>query len=124
MKTANHIFKYIFVLLILSSASSFAQKNAGFERIKAQKVAYITDELDLTPQEAEKFWPIYNSYDKTLYQLRVLDRKAIIERIEDKGGIDQLTDKEAIKISLELSERRENIFKTRKRSDLWLGRNV
>lgn len=114
MKTTNHIFKYIFILLILSSANSFAQKKGGFERIKAQKVAYITDELDLTSQEAEKFWPIYNSFEKKIHQLRVVDRKAMIEKIDQKGGIDQLTDKEVKKMSLELIERREAIFKTKK----------
>ena len=32
------------------------------ERFEAQKVAFITDRLDLSSAEAEKFWPIYNKY--------------------------------------------------------------
>ena len=30
------------------------------DEIMAQKVAFITQELELTPAEAEKFWPVYN----------------------------------------------------------------
>ena len=32
------------------------------DRVQAQMVAYLTNELALTPQEAEKFWPVYNEY--------------------------------------------------------------
>lgn len=28
--------------------------------MKAEKIAFLTDAMDLTPAEAEKFWPIYN----------------------------------------------------------------
>ena len=53
--------KFIFPILFLLMASiSFAQ---GFrdkkEKVKALKVAYITEQLDLTTEEAQKFWPIY-----------------------------------------------------------------
>ena len=30
------------------------------DRIQAEKVAYITAQLDLSAAEAEKFWPVYN----------------------------------------------------------------
>jgi hypothetical protein len=32
------------------------------EKAKAQKVAYITSQLELTESESQKFWPIYNEY--------------------------------------------------------------
>ncbi len=38
------------------------QTTAGAERVQALKVAFITKRLDLTSEEAEKFWPIYNEY--------------------------------------------------------------
>ncbi len=34
------------------------------EKIKASKIAFITENVDLTPEEAEKFWPVYNEYEK------------------------------------------------------------
>ncbi len=36
------------------------------QEIKAQKTAFLTQRMDLTPVEAEKFWPVYNQYDKEL----------------------------------------------------------
>ena len=34
------------------------------EKFRSMKIAYFTEELDLTSEEAEKFWPVYNEYDK------------------------------------------------------------
>jgi Skp family chaperone for outer membrane proteins len=36
------------------------------QEIKAQKTAVLTQRLDLSPAEAEKFWPVYNQFDKEL----------------------------------------------------------
>ncbi len=47
--------------------SGFAQDNtevqkADGSRIETLKIAYITQKLNLTTEEAEKFWPVYNKY--------------------------------------------------------------
>lgn len=46
------------------------------QEIKAQKVAYLTQKMDLTPEESQKFWPVYNQYDKELEALRKERREA------------------------------------------------
>ena len=55
--------------LVLSAFAQAPQqkpgKNADFrkqqkERLQAEKIAYITAELELTPEEAQVFWPVYN----------------------------------------------------------------
>jgi len=33
------------------------------ERIKASKIAFITEKVEITPEEAEKFWPLYNELE-------------------------------------------------------------
>ncbi len=75
----KHILIIIFCLTL--GANSFAQDRMDRnDKIKALKVAYITDELDLTKAEAEKFWPIYNTFDEKMHELRkeaYEDRKAI-----------------------------------------------
>jgi hypothetical protein len=38
--------------------------------IEALKIAYITKRLDLSPEEAQKFWPIYNQYAEELKRTR------------------------------------------------------
>jgi hypothetical protein len=39
------------------------------ERIKAMKVAYITQELNMDAKLAEKFWPVYNQYERAKMDL-------------------------------------------------------
>lgn len=40
------------------------------EKIKAAQAAYITERLGLTPEEAEKFWPVYREYSQKRQGLR------------------------------------------------------
>ncbi|MEJ7645756.1 MAG: hypothetical protein WKF87_14270 [Chryseolinea sp.] len=40
-------------------------------KIQAARVAYITDQLALTPEEAEKFWPIYREYSIKRREIRI-----------------------------------------------------
>ena len=70
----------------------------GRERIKAYKTAYITQQLDLSTKEPEKFWPIYNEYDKKLFDLKVREVKKSIQLIKEAGGPDALNDQEANKV--------------------------
>ena len=61
----KHIVFGIFFTLILSS-SAWAQMGRGqsAERIKAMRVAFITNELQLTTDESQQFWPLYNEYEQ------------------------------------------------------------
>lgn len=36
------------------------------QEIKTQKTAFLTQRMDLTPEEAQKFWPVYNQFDKEI----------------------------------------------------------
>ncbi|MBP5566176.1 MAG: hypothetical protein J6X57_01600 [Bacteroidales bacterium] len=35
-------------------------RQSARDRIQSEHIAYLTSELELTPEEAEKFWPVYN----------------------------------------------------------------
>ena len=35
-------------------------RKAAHEKLQSEHVAYLTMELDLTPEEAQAFWPLYN----------------------------------------------------------------
>ncbi len=54
------------------------------QNIEALKVAFISKELELTPAEAEKFWPVYNQYSKELKALKVpsSDEVDVLDRDE------------------------------------------
>jgi Spy/CpxP family protein refolding chaperone len=57
------------LFLALLSFSLTAQEGRNPDKIKSLKVGFITQELELTSQEAEKFWPVFNEYDKQMSQL-------------------------------------------------------
>lgn len=79
-----------FFLLLSVGIQAQSEKH---EKIKALKTAYFTSELELSSTEAEKFWPVYNSYDTKMRDIRRLERKEIFEKF--KTGIDNLSDEEA-----------------------------
>lgn len=55
--------KIITLLLLLTCSICFAQEfDKKSERIKALRVAFISNKLELTSQEAEKFWPLFNKF--------------------------------------------------------------
>ncbi|MGN6511700.1 MAG: hypothetical protein ACTHLD_19705 [Chitinophaga sp.] len=39
------------------------------DKVKSLEILYISKELDLTPEEAQKFWPVYNKYTKEVNAL-------------------------------------------------------
>ncbi|MCK7559131.1 hypothetical protein MKQ70_30840 [Chitinophaga sedimenti] len=44
------------------------------DKVKSLEIAYISKELNLSPEEAQKFWPVYNRYSKEV-ELLIQDRK-------------------------------------------------
>ena len=48
----------------------------GRERIRAAHAAYVTQRLELTAEEAEKFWPVYREYNEKRRELRQQVRDA------------------------------------------------
>ena len=107
--------KQIFALILLISASTvFAQQPQRFEKIKAHKTAFITNQVGLTSAEAEKFWPVYNKYEKQLHQLRVVDRKKLLKGIVDKGGIENISEAEAQSISNKIDTLKDDIHQLEK----------
>jgi uncharacterized protein YfkK (UPF0435 family) len=61
----------LFAFLFMIGIKMQAQNG---NRLEALKIAYITNKLNLSPEEAQKFWPIYNQY---ALELKVARLKAI-----------------------------------------------
>lgn len=56
--------------IVFSCFPILAQDNKEqFERIETAKVAFISNRLDLSPQEAQKFFPIYNQYQREIVNI-------------------------------------------------------
>jgi hypothetical protein len=54
---------FFLLICIAASAQQEEQINerAG-EKLQAMEVAYLTRELNLSPEDAQKFWPVFNKY--------------------------------------------------------------
>ena len=46
------------------------------EKVEAMKIAFITEKINLTPEEAQLFWPVYNEYNAKREVLRKKMRQA------------------------------------------------
>jgi hypothetical protein len=66
----NLIIALALVGAFLHALPSQAQQQDRGERIRALRVAFITDKLQLTPEESEKFWPVYNQYEAEQKRIR------------------------------------------------------
>jgi hypothetical protein len=60
----------LIVMMILSSLRVSAQ-NPNLEKLNSYKIAFFTQKLNLTSQEAEKFWPLYNDYQDRKNKIQV-----------------------------------------------------
>lgn len=76
------------------------------QEIKAQKTAFLTQRLDLSPEEAQRFWPIYNQFDKELDAVR----KEIRDDRKEAKQDGELTEAEAsAAIDKELAGRQKEL---------------
>ncbi|WP_353163126.1 hypothetical protein [Myroides odoratus] len=87
--------KRFFYLFILFGCSLLSHAQHGdADKIKSLKIAHLTTVLNLTTEEAEKFWPIYNTYDNKLSKLRHSEVIHYIKSNETQD-IEGLTEKQA-----------------------------
>src|SRR6188508_1302789 len=118
LDTMNYKKLYTILFLILSlnfyaqsEKDKFKEKR---EQIKAMKVAFLTTELDLTSSEAEKFWPIYNTFDDKQFELRYRKMKDYFKKM--KGfDLDNLSEKEAAALLNQIEDNEEDLFNLKKK---------
>jgi len=72
------------------------------EKIKAKKAAYLTTKMDLSPAQAEKFWPVYNSYEKQMDELKSSYTRSL--------DLDSLSDAEVENYILKDFEKRQKFL--------------
>lgn len=77
MKNFYTLFIFIVLSLFCLPPVSQAQQGSDSEikdRIRAAEIAYLAQKLDLTPDEAQKFWPLYNQYTKEV-EILIAERR-------------------------------------------------
>ena len=117
------IYAIIIALTALTSATALAQPNRpddGWKKkMMSEKVAFFTVELDLTPEEAQTFWPVYNQIDKekdeanaNVFMTFIELEKAIKEKKSEKE-ISELLDKhiDAVEKQNELNSKADEKYR-------------
>ncbi|MEO9893135.1 hypothetical protein [Aurantibacter sp.] len=103
--------KNLTVIVFLFITTAFYAQKKDWDKIKSLKVAYFTEQLELTTTEAEAFWPVYNAYEKERYSLR----KNGLEKLKNKmKDADTYSEKEASNLLndyLEFEEKEEELDK-------------
>ncbi|MFT3936829.1 MAG: hypothetical protein QM726_24605 [Chitinophagaceae bacterium] len=61
--------KLLILLLALGSLLNVHAQDG--EKLQALKIAYLTKKLDLSPEEAQRFWPVYNKYTEEIKAVRL-----------------------------------------------------
>lgn len=108
------------IIFLLISTFSFSQpSDEKREQIKQLKVAFITTELNLTTDEAAKFWPIYNTFDEKQFEIRHDKMRSFRKRM-DAESVDKMSEKEAAALLAQMEDTEEKMFQLRKKlnSDL------
>ena len=100
--------KFLMLIVAITSAtSSYSQigNKIDVDRVKSHKIAFITNQLNLTAKEAEVFWPIYNAHEKLMSQYRrdeINAMKMVVKNPErpylSKKNFDNISEDEAKKI--------------------------
>jgi hypothetical protein len=120
----------ILLLFIASLSLSFAQdeeipvrNNGG--KIEALKIAYLTNKLTLSPEEAQRFWPVYNKYMEEIRKTRLDAREKKQQEIVTDEKILGIRKKYNTEFGKVLSSEKVNaFFKAEKEFGTYLQKEI
>ncbi len=107
--------KYL-LLIILSLGMVFngwaqdGDQKDGANKLEALKIAYLTKKLDLSTEEAQRFWPVYNKYADEIRKVRVEQKDKNLPEIDVEDRILNIRKKYNGEFSKALSPEKANIF--------------
>jgi len=106
------------LLILICAGTALAQAPLDlppgyWERVRADKKAWVAQNMNLTPEEEKQFWPVYDSYQK---ELRPLDRRLleVLQTYAKHYRAQSLTDEMAEKLTAETLAIEEGEVRLRK----------
>ena len=91
--------------------AAFGQDQEKREKIKTLKIAFFTERLNLTPEEASVFWPLYNEHESAKETLRESQREQLSARFNNLDGISEEEAQQALQQYLSMEEKEEELDK-------------
>lgn len=55
---------FVIVFSFHAKAQRDSNGDNGYDRYQARKISFMTEQLELTPAQAQEFWPVYNEYER------------------------------------------------------------
>jgi hypothetical protein len=110
---------WMMVLLVLTTWCAFAQEDdlpqqqtidpKVREKVEAARIGMITNRLGLTPEQAEKFWPIYREFTQKRQEMRQEFRQA--QQGIDPNNPDPKKQQELVNLGFQLKQKELNLEK-------------
>ncbi|RZJ31123.1 MAG: sensor of ECF-type sigma factor [Flavobacterium sp.] len=114
MKTTKHLLTLALIFFCLNGFAQGGRFKQKMEQVKSLKVAFITNELQLTADESAKFWPLYNAFEDKQREIRKQKVSAYLGRREnDNAG--NMSEKEASALLAQMEDNEEQLYQLRKK---------
>src|SRR5688572_21292977 len=121
----------LFALFAIAFSAQAQGKHGGkrHDKIDAARTAYLTDKMNLSQEQSQKFWPIYNEYEAKRKELRHKAhpfKKQNIDALTDaqlKEQLNQMFDARLLEINLdkEYAEKFQKVISVRQLAAMYKG---
>lgn len=108
-KLMTLLLTFLFMVPIMAQEEEAIKDPKAQEKIKAARIAYITERLGLTPEEAEKFWPVYREFSLKRQDLK--QQYDVKRKNPDPKKTVEQNEKETIEYGLQLRQKELDLEK-------------
>ncbi|MFD3003131.1 Spy/CpxP family protein refolding chaperone [Pontibacter toksunensis] len=126
------LFLLLFCALTLAGTAANAQDNRSHDRrenVEAAKIAFLTEKMELTAEQSQKFWPIYNEYEAKRRELMKSYRHGYRKDVETlseqeaKARIDEMfnTREKELALEKEYASKYQRVLSNRQLINLYRG---
>lgn len=105
--------KALLLFFLCCTVNLFAQKEDWKQKIRNFKIAFITEHMDFSPDEASKFWPVYNDHDEKIAKLRHEEIKKLRRGLTEEA-IAKLSEKQAQDLLAKMERLEKELFEEEK----------
>ncbi len=99
----NSLTNWLLISLVLLAGMASAQGD-GRQKIEAAKIAMITNRLNLSPEQAQQFWPVYNEYNA-----RKVDLNKHVRQLNNSPNRQSFTDSDVISDLKEINATKQKL---------------
>lgn len=108
----KYLLRSLLLLCLLTAVPAVAQKGGRpgghLSQLENAKIAYLTEKIVLTQDQAQRFWPVYNEFTQ---KRRELNRRMRQLRTDEPDGLSDAQIKDNLTQALALRQQEVNLEK-------------